>query len=58
MNTDDTVQEADDTSTAIDALKESDPAESPDIAEGIASSLQRELDKESATTASQPEQPL
>ncbi len=58
MNTDDTVQEADDTSTAIDALKESDPAESPDIAEGIASSLQRELDKESATTAPRPEQPL
>lgn len=30
---------------ALDALRVADPADAPDIAEGLASSLQRELDQ-------------
>lgn len=36
---------------AIDALGEADPADAPDIAEGIAAGLQRELDRSDAPTA-------
>ncbi len=47
-----------DTNTAIDALRSNDPAEAPDIAEGIASGLQRELDDEQAGGSNRMDQPL
>lgn len=41
---------------ATDALSEVDPAESPDIADGIAAALQRELDQ-SGTSDPGPAEP-
>lgn len=47
QNSSDPVQ---DDQTALDALGSVDPDEAPDIAEGIAASLQRELDQTGDTT--------
>lgn len=58
METDNTTDAIEDTHTAIDALQSSDPADAPDIAEGIASSLQRELDSEEPTGTTHAEPPL
>lgn len=39
----------------LDALKESDPADAPDIAEGLAAGLQRELDETGSAPVKTPE---
>lgn len=44
MNSAPQPEPTDDDQTAAEALAEVDPADAPDIADGIASSLQRELD--------------
>ncbi len=41
--------EAADDQVALETLSEADPADAPDIAEGLAASLQRELDQTSGT---------
>lgn len=55
MNHEPTTQAPDDDQPALDALAEADPADAPDIAEGVAAGLQRELDQTGAPGASSTE---
>ncbi len=49
MNEHNPAAPTEDDQTALDALVAADPADAPEIAEGLASGLQRELDQTGAT---------
>lgn len=48
MNEQHTPPVVEEDATAIDALRSADPADSPDLADGLAAGLQRELDQTAA----------